>query len=160
MMKELIGFTKTEGMEFPSTFINKLYAISWVVYAKPPFGGAQVVIKYLARYATKIAISHHRILSHNQRGVQFSYTDYKHLNQKKILTLTQKEFIRRFVTHFLPKGFCKIRHFGILSSSWKERNFPDDDNHAQSTENIWLPKSLVIVQCRTCGKGNLILLSK
>lgn len=160
MMKQLIGFTKTAGMEFPSTFTNKLHANSWIVYAKPPFGGAQGVIKYLARYATKIAISHHRILSHDQNGVQFAYTDYKHKNQKKILTLTEKEFIRRFITHFLPKGFCKIRHFGILSSSWKERIFPDADNHAQSTDSIWLNKGLDIDQCKKCGEGNLILIGE
>jgi len=160
MMKELTDFNNTAGMEFPVKFTNKLYANSWVVYAKPPFGGAPGVIKYLARYATKIAITHHRILSHNHKGVQFSYTDYKHKNQNKKQTLTEQEFIRRFVTHFLPKGFCKIRHFGILSSSWKARIFPDAENATKSIDTIWLTQGLNINQCKKCGKGNLVLMGE
>ena len=160
MIKELFDFMCDAGMELPSTFIKKLYSNPWVVYAKPPFGGAKGVIKYLARYASKIAITHHRILSINQDQIKFSYTDYRHKIQIKVLTVSPQEFIRRFVLHFLPKGFCIIRHFGILCGSWKNRIFPDKELTVLKTVELWLNKGLDIAKCSKCRVGNLIMINE
>ena len=160
MMAELKVFLDNEGMEFPQELQNKLYTKPWVVYAKPPFGGAQGVIKYLARYASKIAITHHRIKHFDKYSVQFSYTDYRHANQSKLQTLSLQEFIRRFTMHILPKGFCKIRHFGILSGAWKSRVFPDIVSVNQTAEIVWLAKGIDINQCNKCKIGKLIFLSE
>jgi hypothetical protein len=99
---------------------RQLWEKPWVIYAKRPFGTSKTVIEYLGRYSHKIAISNRRIVSIDDKNVTFYYKDYKEKGQKKLMTLTHKEFIRRFAMHILPKRFVKIRHYGILSSSWKK----------------------------------------
>lgn len=88
----------------------------WVVYAKPPFGGPEQVLKYLARYTHRVAISNSRLLSLDNGGVTFHYKDYADQHHWKTLTLSGEEFLRRFVQHVLPKGFVKLRHYGLLAS--------------------------------------------
>lgn len=88
----------------------------WVVYAKPPFGGPEHVLKYLARYTHRIAISNGRLISLENGMVRFRWRDSQHNNQIKELALDAVEFIRRFLIHVLPCGFVKIRHFGLLSN--------------------------------------------
>jgi hypothetical protein len=105
--------------EMNQQFINELYKNDWVVYAKRPFSGPESVIEYLGRYTHKIAISNHRISNVEDGKVSFSYKDYKHGAVKKEMTLDASEFIRRFAMHILPKGFVRIRHYGILSSTSK-----------------------------------------
>jgi hypothetical protein len=97
-------------------FIRELYKTEWVVYAKEPFAGPQQVVEYLGRYSHKVAISNHRLQSVDETGVQFSYRDYRD-NRKKQMKLTGVEFLRRFGQHILPKGFVRIRHYGLLSAS-------------------------------------------
>jgi hypothetical protein len=97
--------------------IDALYQKDWVVYAKAPFGGPHAVIEYLGRYTHKVAISNHRIRSINEEGtVTFDYKDYSGGNQKKEMSLTGEEFIRRFRQHVLPKRFTKIRTYGYLAN--------------------------------------------
>ena len=110
--------------QMDKALITRLYKHKWVVYAKRPFGGPQSVVEYLGRYTHKIAISNHRITSHKDGKVTFSYKDYKHGSVKKEMPLDTHEFIRRFSLHILPKNFVRIRHFGILSSSAKEKSLP------------------------------------
>lgn len=98
---------------------QQLYKQKWVVYAKQPFGGPEQVIEYLGRYTHKIAISNHRIKKIDNSSVVFKYKDYRQGGKNKQLRLSHSEFIRRFSLHILPKRFVRIRHFGILSSSWK-----------------------------------------
>jgi len=144
------------GMEFPKSFINKLYAKPWVVYAKPPFGGASGVIRYLARYTHKIAITHHRIKYYDANRVVFSYTDYKHRDQAKQMELQTGEFIRRFTQHILPKGFCRIRHYGILSSAWKNRMFPEVKTPvALDFIQFWQQHNLQLLACPKCKHNKL-----
>jgi Putative transposase/Transposase zinc-binding domain len=112
-LKELLG------QQIDKAFANALYKHHWVVYAKRPFTGPQSVIEYLGRYTHKIAISNHRLNGMDQAGVRFSYKDYRHGSVKKEMTLDAREFIRRFSLHILPKGFVRIRHYGILSSTSK-----------------------------------------
>jgi len=88
----------------------------WVVYAKPPFGGPEHVLKYLARYTHRVAISNGRLLRLHQGQVSFRWRDSKDHNHIKMMTLTATEFIRRFLLHVLPSGFVKIRYFGFLAN--------------------------------------------
>ena len=104
--------------------IESLFAKPWVVYAKQPFAHPSCVVEYLGRYTHKVAISNNRILSYQNSVVCFSYKDYRHAGVKKEMTLTDMEFIRRYSMHFLPAGFVRIRHYGILSSSCKRNDIP------------------------------------
>jgi len=101
-------------------FIRDLYKTDWVVYAKEPFAGPDQVVEYLGRYTHKVAISNHRLRSVDETGVQFLYRDYRD-NRAKVMKLTGVEFLRRFCQHILPKGFVRIRHFGLLSASRKKQ---------------------------------------
>ncbi len=90
----------------------------WNVYAKAPFGGPQQVLRYLSLYTHRVAISGGRVLEVDRRreSVRFTYKDYADGDKRKEMTLTAAEFTRRFAQHILPRGFCKIRHYGILST--------------------------------------------
>jgi hypothetical protein len=90
--------------------------IEWVVFVKPPFGGPEQVLKYLARYTHRVAISNQRLLSMENGHVTFAYKDYADGNQSKVMTLRATEFIRRFLLHILPRGFVRIRQFGFLAN--------------------------------------------
>ena len=87
-----------------------------MVFAKPPFGGPEQVLKYLARYTHRVAISNRRLLSMEDGRVSFEYKDYADGNQVKVMTLAATEFIRRFLLHILPSGFVRIRQFGFLAN--------------------------------------------
>jgi hypothetical protein len=91
-------------------FKDRLYRKEWVVYAKRPFGGAEQVYRYLGRYTHRVAISNSRLLSVDDNGIRFSTKDG---NQ---ITLSHERFIGRFLLHALPKGFVKIRHYGLFAA--------------------------------------------
>jgi Putative transposase/Transposase zinc-binding domain len=110
----------TETCAF-TAWLSPLYAKEWVVYAKPPFGGPEQVLKYLARYTHRVAISNHRLVKLAAGRVTFRYKDYQEQGKEKLQTLTAEEFLRRFVQHVLPKGFMKIRHYGLLSSRQRQQ---------------------------------------
>jgi hypothetical protein len=97
-------------------FVKELYKTNWVVYAKEPFAGPAQVVEYLGRYTHKVAISNHRLLNIDTSCVTFRWRDYRD-NKEKVMTLDGPEFLRRFSQHILPKGFVRIRHFGILSTT-------------------------------------------
>jgi hypothetical protein len=103
-----------------AAWLRPLYAKDWVVHAKPPFGGPAQVLKYLARYTHRVAISNSRLLKVDQGGVTFRYKDYADDHRHKTMTLEAIEFLRRFLQHVLPKGFMKIRHYGLLASRHRE----------------------------------------
>jgi hypothetical protein len=90
--------------------------VKWVVFAKAPFGGPEQVLKYLARYTHRVAISNSRILSIEDGKVTFLWKDYADGNQTKVMTLAATEFIRRFLLHILPAGFVRIRQYGFLAN--------------------------------------------
>ena len=90
--------------------------IQWVVFVKPPFGGPEQVLKYLARYTHRVALSNRRLMSMEDGRVTFEYKDYADGNQIKVMTLEATEFIRRFLLHILPSGFVRIRQFGFLAN--------------------------------------------
>jgi Putative transposase/Transposase zinc-binding domain len=103
----------------PGEFQRRLDASAkteWVVYAKPPFGGPEQVLKYLARYTHRVAISNHRLTAMEDGEVTFRWKDYAHGNERKTMKLNAAEFIRRFLMHVLPAGFVRIRHYGFLAN--------------------------------------------
>jgi hypothetical protein len=97
-------------------WLRKSKRKEWVVYAKPPFGVPEHVLKYLARYTHRVAISSSRLLSLDNGRVTFRWRDSRHGSHTKSMTLDAVEFIRRFLLHILPSGFMKIRHFGFLAN--------------------------------------------
>lgn len=97
-------------------FLDRLYRLPCVVYAKPPFGGAAQVYRYLGRYTHRVAISNSRLIALQEDRVRFHYKDYADDGKTKQMSLSAEEFIRRFLLHVLPKGFVRIRHYGLLAS--------------------------------------------
>lgn len=134
---------------------DSLFKKNWVVYAKRPFGSPKSVVEYLGRYTHKIAISNHRIQKIETDTVTFGYKDYKDQGKQKSMTLTHREFIRRFSQHILPKRFVKIRHYGILSSTWKREKL----KNLQEKLRVKLPKQnekqTLLRVCPCCKKGLL-----
>ena len=98
------------------SFLRSLFRQDWVVYAKPPFGGPQHVLHYLARYTHRVAISNHRLVTLADGKVTFRWKDYAHHNKQRLMTVTAEEFLRRFLLHVLPHGFVRIRFFGFLAN--------------------------------------------
>jgi len=112
---------------------------NWFVYAKPPFAGPETVLAYLARYTHRVAIANNRLLALDERGVTFRYKDYRRDGQARYrtMTLAADEFIRRFLLHVLPKGFHRIRHYGLLASAGCKANI------ARARELIAVPMPAV-----------------
>jgi hypothetical protein len=98
-------------------FVDALFQTDWIVYAKPAFGGATAVLRYLGRYTHRVAISNHRLIAFDGERVTFRWKDYAHDDHWRTMTLTTMEFLRRFIQHVLPRGFVRIRHFGYLASA-------------------------------------------
>jgi hypothetical protein len=92
---------------------------NWVVYAKPPFAGPEAVLAYLSRYTHRVAISNSRLIRFDDTGVTFRYKNYRRdgADRQQVMTISADEFIRRFLFHVLPRGFHRIRHYGLLASS-------------------------------------------
>jgi hypothetical protein len=118
---------KLEDISTKKAFNEYLYNLSqkaWVVYSKKPLPGSDKVLEYISRYAYKVAISNNRIKSYKEGEVSFEYRDYydkdkNGIAKKKILKLSDMEFIRRYLLHILPEGYRKIRYGGIFSSNQK-----------------------------------------
>lgn len=98
------------------SFLRTLFREDWVVYAKPPFGGPEHVLQYLARYTHRVAISNHRLVAFHDGKVTFRWKDYAHGSKSRLMTLSAEEFLRRFLLHVLPRGFVRIRFFGFLAN--------------------------------------------
>jgi hypothetical protein len=103
-------------------WLTPLYRQEWVVYAKPPFGGPEQVLMYLARYTHRVAISNSRLVALDGDQVTFRYKDYADDQRHKTMVLSAHEFLRRFLQHVLPSGFVKIRHYGLLANRYREAN--------------------------------------
>ena len=134
----------------------------WVVYAKPPFAGPQAVLAYLARYTHRVAISNRRLIALDERGVTFRYKDYRRddPDRQQVMMLATDEFIRRFLLHVLPRGFHRIRHYGLLAGSARK------DNLAQARRLLAAPPPVEKVSdepvdvrppCPCCG-GRMIVI--
>jgi Putative transposase len=97
-------------------YLRSLFRHDWVVYAKPPFGGPEHVLQYLARYTHRVAISNHRLVNLADGHITFRWKDYAHGSESKLMTVSAMEFLRRFSLHVLPRSFVRIRFFGFLAS--------------------------------------------
>lgn len=151
-------------------FLTPLYQKEWAVYAKPPFGGAEQSLKYLARYTYRVAISNERIESLEDGQVTFRYKDYAHGHRWRRMTLTADEFLRRFMQHVLPRGFVRIRSFGLLSHRGREEQLTlcrrllgvaETETVAGNGEVV--DSSAVeaeITHCPFCGQGTLLIVSR
>jgi hypothetical protein len=120
---KLVFHGQLESLAEPAAFAALLREVrqqKWVVYAKPPFGGPEVVLKYLARYTHRIAIANSRLLSVNDSTVTFTWKDYSQEGRSGTMELSGCEFVRRFLLHALPKGFVRIRRYGILANAQRE----------------------------------------
>jgi hypothetical protein len=107
------------------TFLRHLSPVRkkrWVVYAKPPFAGPEAVLAYLSRYTHRVAISNRRLIAYDDTGVTFRYKDYRRdgADRQQVMTLAPHEFIRRFLRHVLPRGFHRIRHYGLLAGATRK----------------------------------------
>jgi len=105
-------------------YLAPLRQIDWVVDAREPFAGPRQVLRYLSRYTHRVAISNRRLIAADDNGVTFRYKDYRSDGpaRYKTMTLAADEFIRRFLIHVLPKGFHRIRHYGLLASGNRAAN--------------------------------------
>jgi Putative transposase/Transposase zinc-binding domain len=144
----------------------------WVVYAKPPFGGPEAVLRYLARYTHRVAISNARLLDFEDGMVRFRYKDYAHGNRKRVMTLTALEFVRRLLLHVLPTGFMRLRHYGILANRHRHEKLalcrrllgsgsavePELPETKQINENLSsiTPKRA----CPACGAARMIVIEE
>jgi Putative transposase/Transposase zinc-binding domain len=138
----LAFFGDLDGLRRRKVFATHLAPLSrknWFVYAKPPFAGPEAVLAYLARYTHRVAISNSRLVALDERGVTFRYKDYRRNGQARYrtMTLAPDEFIRRFLLHVLPKGFHRIRHYGLLASATCKTNI------VRARELIAVPASVI-----------------
>jgi hypothetical protein len=119
-----------------ATYLAPLRKTEWVVYSKRPFGGPAAVLAYLSRYTHRVAIANSRLIACDQQGVTFRWKDYRieGRDRYKRMTLTTDEFIRRFLIHVLPRGFHRIRHYGLLARA------ACADNIARARELLAVPK--------------------
>jgi Putative transposase len=162
--KELCFSGTLSELSAPRAFHSMLHMLrrrEWVVYSKPPFGGPEHVLKYLARYTHRVAISNGRLLSLDNGQVRFRWRDSRHNNRSSVMKLDAVEFIRRFLLHVLPSGFVKIRHFGLLANRIRHRaltlcrihlNATIPDISARLTEQ---QKSALNRSCPQCKHGTL-----
>jgi hypothetical protein len=159
---------KLMGVENDADFnrlLNASVRHDWVVYAKPPFGGPQQVLKYLARYTHRIAISNRRLAAIDDRTVTFNYKDYAHGNRPRTMTLDGAEFLRRFLLHAVPSGFMRIRHFGFLANRCRAENLATCRRLLSAPPTV-LPETPLATTspggekaracCPACGRGRLI----
>jgi hypothetical protein len=139
----------------------------WIVYAKRPFGGPEAVLAYLSRYTHRVAISNSRLIAFDGKAVTFKWKDYraKGRDRAKVMTLASDEFIRRFLIHVLPRGFHRIRHYGLFASAGRAENI------ARARELLYVPKlqsnptdtdtvdvsSTLAHPCPCCG-GHMIII--
>jgi hypothetical protein len=103
-----------------TAFLHQLHATPWVVYAKPPWGGPEQVLKYLSRYTHRVAIANSRLVFVGNGVVRFRYKDYAAGGTTKVMELEAEEFLRRFLLHVVPPGFVRIRHCGLLASRTRQ----------------------------------------
>ena len=170
---QLVFFGEIEGLRRRDAFVARLAPLrrkNWFVHAKPPFTGPEAVLAYLARYTHRVAISNSRLLALDERAVSFRYKDYRRNGRERFrtMTLAPDEFIRRFLLHVLPKGFHRIRHYGLLASATCKANIARakeliaaplpsiDPSAVQEITDVAAPAADDRSPCPCCG-GRMII---
>ena len=168
-------YTDTEKYKDPKCFqglLDECYSLNWYSYTKKTFSGPLAVVEYLGRYTHRIAISNNRILAVEENTVKISVKDYKNNNEKKTVTMSGVEFLRRFMMHILPRGFVKIRHYGLLANRNKKTKLTLCRKLTKSPEykplfeglgtleivSILLKKDVTL--CPSCNKTKLTMASE
>ena len=167
----LMFYGSTQQYRKPKCFqklLQQCYSKDWYSYTKRTFSGPLAVVKYLGRYTHRIAISNTRIVAMDEDTVTITVKDRKHSGKTKTLTMKGVEFIRRFLMHVLPKGFVKIRHYGILANRNKKtklalsRKLTGSPTYNAKFEGLSTPEILSaligkdVTLCPICGKGKLL----
>jgi hypothetical protein len=140
-----------------SRFLWQLGQKDWVVYAKPPFGGAKHVLNYLARYTHRVAISNHRLVAFQNDRVSFRWRDYAHGGKNKVMTVSADEFLRRFLLHVLPKGLVRIRHFGFFANRRRETALARCRELLGTVTGTERPEATNLPRCPACSATMLII---
>ena len=142
-------------------------AKAWVVYAKRPFGGPAQVLEYLGRYTHRTAIGNERLVSAGANTVRLRFKDYAREGRRKVLALDALEFLRRFALHVLPRGFNRIRHYGLIANRNKRALLlraraalhapaPEREAAAESIATFWQRVAGIdIGRCPNCPRGTL-----
>ena len=138
-------------------FLQQLFTKEWVVYAKPPFGGAEHVLHYLARYTHRVAISNHRLISFKDERVSLRWKDYAAGSKQKIMTVSAHEFLRRFLIHVLPKGLVRIRHFGLFANRRRAVSLLRCRLLLRATTRPQQPPSTSQLRCPLCSEPMLVV---
>ncbi len=152
------------------SYLSPLYKKEWFVYAKPPFSGPRQVLRYLARYTHRVAISNSRLVSMEGDSVTFTWKDYAHACRQRSLTVSALEFLRRFLLHILPKGFMRIRHYGFLANRHRKEKVElcrrllaaeseDGKQDAELYERAPTEPSDPRELCPACKRGILVCVS-
>ena len=147
-------------------FLGQVRAPDWIVYATRPFAGPAQVLDYLGRYTHRVALSNDRLLDHRDGVVRFRWKDYADHDRVKILTLDTDEFLRRFLLHVVPRGFMRIRHFGLLANRARRGALtqcrallgepPTEDAQPESVALLMHRLTGIdVARCPTCGKGRM-----
>jgi Putative transposase/Transposase zinc-binding domain len=152
--------------------VSEAVRTDWVVYAKEPFGGPEVVLKYLARYTHRAAISNHRLVEVKGGQVRFRWKDYAHGSRWRTMTLSAVEFVRRFVMHVLPSGFVRIRHYGILANRHRREKLAlcrellgavaasEDEDEEPMSRREGSDAVTPARACPVCGSGRLVVIAE
>jgi hypothetical protein len=134
-------------------------AMDWVVYSKPPSAGPEVVLKYLARYTYRVAMSNSRLRRVGEDEVAFSYKDYRREGREHEMALSLEEFARRFLQHVLPRGFVRVRHYGLLANRGREEKL-------RKCRMLLLAQAARVAagrgeegprRCPACGKAEMVV---
>lgn len=168
---KLTFFGKLAGLSQAQRFeqhLNASVKTDWVVYAKRPFGGPQQVLKYLARYTHRVAISNRRLVSMKNGRVTFRWKDYAQGHRQRTMTLKATEFIRRFLLHVLPSGFMRIRHFGFMANRHRQEKLDRCRQLLGSAPtvtqpcdtNAKMPSSQISDRCPLCKIGRIVVIEK
>jgi hypothetical protein len=146
--------------------LRRLRAVDWIVYAKRPFAGPEQVLEYLGRYTHRVALSNDRLIDHHDGYVRFRWKDYADHDRGKVLTLEADEFLRRFLLHIVPRGFMRIRHFGVLANRTRRRLLarcrdllghppPEDDPPESPVVLLLRLCGIDLSRCPLCGEGRM-----
>jgi hypothetical protein len=143
-------------------FVAELRAEPWVVYAKRPFGGPAQVLQYLGRYTPRVAISNARLVDLRDGTVRFRWKDYADHDRSKVMALSAEEFLRRLLLHIVPRGFVRIRYFGLLANRQRHATLdrcrdvlaaPTPVVAAPAPPPLTIPPGVDVHRCPHCGVG-------
>jgi hypothetical protein len=165
------------GSDRFNALLSEVVRTEWVVYARAPFGGgAETVLRYLARYTHKAAISNHRLVDLTDGRVRFRWKDYAHGGRQGIMTVDAVEFVRRFLMHVLPSGFVRVRHYGLLANCHRQEKLarcrellgpavtPQADTASSEPDPVMptVPETTVTPTrvCPRCGAGRMVVVAE